>query len=130
MIVTCDSCFTKFRLDGSKISTKGRKVRCSRCQHTFSVLPPPMIKEEIPEDSGSPAQSHEPLIEPVQKKVEVSPPLETEKTAEDGETPSSYKETITEKTEQMVPEKLVREERIKVKTFQIDKNSFRIEWNV
>ena len=133
MIVTCGSCLTKFRLDDSKISTKGTKVRCSRCQHTFLVMPPPVTKGEILEDFESFARCHETLIEPDQIKVDVSPPLKTEKigkAAEDEETPSLYKETITEKAEKMVSEKLVREERVKVKTFKIDKNSFGIEWNI
>jgi len=132
MIITCGSCLTKFRLDGSKISTKGGKVRCSRCQHIFLVLPPPVIREEILENFESSARCHEALIEPDQKKVDVSPPVKTEKiekAAEDEEISSLYKETITEKAEQMVPEKPVREERINVKTFKIDKNSFWIEWN-
>ena len=133
MIVTCDSCLTKFRLDDFKISTKGRKVRCSLCQHTFLVVPPPLIKEEIPEDSDSTARCHEALIKSDQKKMDVSSLLKTEeieKTAEDEEIPSFYKETIAENAEQMVPVIPIREERIKVKTFKIDQNSFSIEWNV
>ena len=133
MIVTCASCLTKFRLDDSKISTKGAKVRCSRCQHTFFVMPSPVTRGEILENFDSFDQCHETSIEPDQKRLDVSPPLKTEKmekTPEDEETLSLYKETITEKTKQMVPDKLVREDRIKVKTFKIDKNSFGIEWNI
>lgn len=133
MTVTCGSCLTKFRLDDSKISTKGRKGRCSRCQHIFLIMPTPVTKEEILEDFESSARCHEALIEPDQKKEDVSPPLKTEKiekAAEDEETLSLYKETVTGKAEQMVSEKPVREERIKVKTFKIDQNSFRIEWNI
>ncbi|MCC7384231.1 MAG: zinc-ribbon domain-containing protein [Deltaproteobacteria bacterium] len=37
MIVQCDSCKTKFRLDDSKIGARGLKVRCSRCAHVFHV---------------------------------------------------------------------------------------------
>jgi len=133
MIVACGSCLTKFRLDGSKISTKGRKVRCSRCQHIFSVMPPPVAREEILRDFESFARCHEALIEPDQKKVDVPLPLKTEKiekAAEDEETLSLYKETVTEKAEQTVPEKPVRVARIKVKTFKIDQYSFGIEWNI
>ncbi|MDI6763487.1 MAG: hypothetical protein QME83_10715 [Thermodesulfobacteriota bacterium] len=79
------------------------------------------------------ARCHETLIEPDQKKVDVPPPSKAEKiekAAEDEETLSLYKETVTEKAEQTVPEKPVREERIKVRTFKIDQNSFGIEWNI
>lgn len=133
MIVTCGSCLTKFRLDDHKISTKGTKVRCSRCQHISLVIPPLVIKEEILEDFKSFAQCHEALIEPDQKKGDVSPTSKTEtveKAAEDEKPLSSYKEIIIEKVGQKLPETPVREERIQVKTFKIDKNSFRIEWNI
>jgi len=96
-------------------------------------MPPPVTKGEILEDFESFARCHETLIEPDQIKVDVSPPLKTEKiekAAEDEEPLSLFKETITGKAGQVVPEKLVREERIKVKTFKIDKNSFGIEWNI
>ena len=133
MIVTCDSCLTKFRLDDSKISTKGTKVRCSRCQHVFLVTFSPVTKEEIVEDFGSFAQCHEALIEPDQKKVDVSPSLNSEtieKAGEDEKSLPSYKEIIIEKVGDKLPEKPAREERIKVKTFRIDKNLFQIEWNL
>lgn len=121
MIVTCASCLTKFRLDDSKISTKGTKVRCSRCQHIFLVMPPPVTKEEILEDFESFARYHEALIEPDQKKVDVSSPLKTEKiekTAVDEEVFSLYKEDPTEKAEPMIPEKPAEEERTQIKTFK------------
>jgi len=96
-------------------------------------MPPPVIKKEILEDFESFARCHEALIEPDQKKADVSPPLKAEqieKAAENEESLSLYKETIIEKVKQMVPKKPVREERITVKTFKIDKNSFCIEWNI
>ncbi|HEY6873988.1 MAG TPA: DUF3426 domain-containing protein [Geobacteraceae bacterium] len=37
MIVQCDQCSTKFRLDDSKIKEGGAKVRCSKCKHIFVV---------------------------------------------------------------------------------------------
>jgi hypothetical protein len=96
-------------------------------------MPPPLIKEEIPEDSDSSPRCHEALIQSDQKKEDASSPLKTEKiekTAEDEAIPFFYEETIAEKAEQMVPVIPIREERIKVKTFKIDQNSFSIEWNV
>ncbi len=45
MIIQCEKCHAKFRLDDSKIPDQGRKVRCSKCQHVFWVrkaaAPPP-----------------------------------------------------------------------------------------
>ncbi|HHL40536.1 MAG TPA: DUF3426 domain-containing protein [Deltaproteobacteria bacterium] len=40
MIIQCDRCNTKFRLDDSKVTGKGVKVRCTKCQNVFVVTPP------------------------------------------------------------------------------------------
>jgi len=37
MIVTCESCNTKFRFDPARAKKSVAKVRCSRCRHVFSV---------------------------------------------------------------------------------------------
>lgn len=37
MIVECDKCHAKFRLDDSKITERGVKVRCSKCKNVFTV---------------------------------------------------------------------------------------------
>lgn len=37
MIVTCESCNSKFRLDPDKLKKEKNKVRCSRCGHVFMV---------------------------------------------------------------------------------------------
>lgn len=37
MIITCESCKTRFRLDSRLIKGFSSKVRCSRCQHVFFV---------------------------------------------------------------------------------------------
>lgn len=37
MIIQCEQCQTKFKLDDSKVSAKGVKVRCARCKHVFAV---------------------------------------------------------------------------------------------
>ena len=46
MIIQCEQCSTKFRLDDSKVTAKGVKVRCAKCKHVFSV------KQEQPADEG------------------------------------------------------------------------------
>lgn len=37
MVLQCDQCKTRFRLDDSKIKDGGVKVRCSKCKHVFIV---------------------------------------------------------------------------------------------
>lgn len=37
MIVQCDQCSTKFRLDDSKVTEAGVRVRCSKCKYIFVV---------------------------------------------------------------------------------------------
>lgn len=43
MIIQCEQCQAKFKLDDSKVTDKGVKVRCAKCKHVFTVtkeLPP------------------------------------------------------------------------------------------
>ncbi|MFH1624761.1 MAG: DUF3426 domain-containing protein [Pseudomonadota bacterium] len=49
MIVQCERCETKFRLDDERVSEKGVKARCSQCQNIFVVRKPPMPAVEPPE---------------------------------------------------------------------------------
>ena len=37
MIIQCEQCQTKFKLDDAKVADKSIKVRCARCRHVFSV---------------------------------------------------------------------------------------------
>ncbi|KAF0215256.1 MAG: hypothetical protein FD174_4195 [Geobacteraceae bacterium] len=46
MIVRCDQCSTKFRLDDSKVRDNGVKVRCSKCRHIFIVY------KEVPHEES------------------------------------------------------------------------------
>ena len=69
MIITCATCLTKFNLDDSRIPQKGVKVRCSRCQHVFYVVPPPETKEEVMEDFQSFARYHEDLMVPGEERT-------------------------------------------------------------
>ena len=39
MIITCEECTTRFKLDDARIPAKGTKVRCSKCKHAFFVKP-------------------------------------------------------------------------------------------
>ena len=40
MIIQCDSCQTKFKLNESAIKGAGVKVRCTKCQAVFVVTRP------------------------------------------------------------------------------------------
>jgi len=117
MIVTCASCLTKFNLDDSRISSKGTKVRCSRCQHVFYVAPIEK-KEEIIENFESFAKYHEELMEPGQKEVKIPSPLEAEKKEmppEDEETFLFSEKTAPEEAEQVFPGESLGEERREIK---------------
>jgi len=37
MIIQCENCRAKFRLDDSRVTDRGVKVRCARCKHLFTV---------------------------------------------------------------------------------------------
>jgi predicted Zn finger-like uncharacterized protein len=47
VIVDCQSCHTRFRLDESRIPATGAKVRCSRCKTAFIVQRPSAKREEV-----------------------------------------------------------------------------------
>jgi predicted Zn finger-like uncharacterized protein len=81
MIITCASCLTKFNLDDSLIQAKGIKVRCSRCKHTFYVVPPPETKEEMIENAESFAKYHADLMEDGEKKRGAPPEARVRKEA-------------------------------------------------
>jgi predicted Zn finger-like uncharacterized protein len=49
MIIQCEKCLTKFRLDDSRVTEKGVKVRCTKCKNVFSVR-----KEQPDVDSFEP----------------------------------------------------------------------------
>jgi len=46
MIIQCEQCNTKFKLDDSKIKPEGVKVKCKKCGNIFFVFPQPVEKEE------------------------------------------------------------------------------------
>ncbi|OGP84945.1 MAG: hypothetical protein A2Z08_12055 [Deltaproteobacteria bacterium RBG_16_54_11] len=46
MIVLCDRCKTQYNLNDAKVKPGETKVRCSRCQHVFTVPHPLTLNEE------------------------------------------------------------------------------------
>lgn len=50
MILSCERCETRFRLDESRLPATGARVRCSRCKHAFFVRPPGTTPAEVIEE--------------------------------------------------------------------------------
>jgi len=46
MIIQCEKCKTRFKLDDSRVTASGVRVRCSRCSHTF------VVRREHPEEES------------------------------------------------------------------------------
>ncbi len=103
MIIKCENCQAKFRLDDSKIPEQGRKVRCSKCSHVFFVqkellpsAPPPQEPQHGAWEASSwelssspqaqtPSSEPEPIFEPTVRidlaTQEEEPPLTDEEQA-------------------------------------------------
>lgn len=45
MIIRCEQCGGKFRLDDAKVKPEGVKVRCSKCRHIFVVMKEAPVEE-------------------------------------------------------------------------------------
>jgi predicted Zn finger-like uncharacterized protein len=52
MIIQCEQCRTKFKLDDNKVTKRGAKVRCAKCRHVFTVRKPGAA---APEERSLPA---------------------------------------------------------------------------
>ncbi len=50
MVITCEKCHTRFRVDEQQIPSAGVRVRCSQCQHRFFIEP-----SSLPVPSDEPA---------------------------------------------------------------------------
>lgn len=92
MIIKCEQCGGKFRLDDSKVKPEGVKVRCSKCRHIFVVRKEAPVEEaelesllgglEAPSKPAAPAE------------VEAAPPAAVPSAKEPGEeTAFSFEET-------------------------------------
>ncbi|MBK7858297.1 MAG: zinc-ribbon domain-containing protein [Archangiaceae bacterium] len=65
MIVKCEQCQTRFKIPDDKVTDKGVKVRCTKCQHTFRVkkegdAATPVAAPVDPFDKFGPATGPEP----------------------------------------------------------------------
>ncbi len=78
MIIKCEQCQTKFRLDDSKVTDKGAKVRCTKCKHVFTVhkqQPEPEAEEQAfsPEPAPAPSMFQDAVKQPEPEDEEPSP---------------------------------------------------------
>lgn len=90
MIIQCEECQTRFRLADDKIKPDGTKVRCSKCRHVFTVMPP--------EPEPEPEQSPEPVdfgAFNMEKVTEEEPPASTEEPAAARPSPEPATESDT-----------------------------------
>jgi predicted Zn finger-like uncharacterized protein len=46
MIIECEQCKSKFKLDEGLLREEGTKVRCSQCKHVFKAFPPSLSPQE------------------------------------------------------------------------------------
>jgi len=72
MIITCEECQARFRLADEKLKPGGTKVRCSKCRHVFTVMPPEPAPAEERVDFG--AFNMEPVAEEETVPAAPSPP--------------------------------------------------------
>ena len=95
MIIQCDQCDRKFRVDDSKIKPPGSRVRCSKCGNVFFVEKndTPKVEETAPEtgisDTPSPNldnlqvdSNRKEVTEPNQIEVGISEPAKTDVSAD------------------------------------------------
>ena len=75
MIIQCEQCQTKFKLDDSKVADKAIKVRCARCRHVFSVAG----TQFIPEDPAS-FEQNAPVFQ-IEDELEITTDLSLETAA-------------------------------------------------
>lgn len=65
MIVTCEKCSARYKLDDAKVTGRGAKITCPRCRHVFivyregAVHPPTQTPTVLPEHDSIPPSSRE-----------------------------------------------------------------------
>lgn len=64
MIITCESCSTRFQLPDERVPERGVRVRCSRCRHAFFVKPPVEREDVVEAAVASAVAEHAPGPEP------------------------------------------------------------------
>jgi predicted Zn finger-like uncharacterized protein len=64
MIVKCEQCQTRFKIPDEKVTERGVKVRCTKCQHTFRVAKEPQQGATAPVPAFAPAPAAAPAADP------------------------------------------------------------------
>jgi predicted Zn finger-like uncharacterized protein len=98
MIVTCEKCNTSFDLDDDLIQESGSEVKCSECEHVFTVYKPAPVEEPAPspELEGDAADFPQ-AEEPAEEEFEIEALGLEEETEAEG---------LTEIEEEAVPEEI------------------------
>ncbi|KPF71121.1 hypothetical protein IP69_07335 [Bosea sp. AAP35] len=71
MLIVCPSCASRYELDGAKLGTEGRKVRCASCQTLWHVMPEPDLPE-VPSAEETQALLNEELQQAAAIEAQVS----------------------------------------------------------
>lgn len=74
MIVTCESCKSRYKLDDAKITGRGAKITCPKCKHVFVVYARPVGDAAAPEVSPPSAQKPPAVAAPAASPSPVVPP--------------------------------------------------------
>ncbi len=77
MIITCDTCSTKFNLDETRIKPTGSKVRCSVCRTLFTAFPPESTERDDIETSEEKAARMEEPSDHEEKEAGKAPGAES-----------------------------------------------------
>ena len=68
MIVKCEQCQTRFKIPDDRVTDKGVKVRCTKCQHMFRVTrdmaQPAAAAAPVPSPSRPPSATRPPAVAP------------------------------------------------------------------
>jgi predicted Zn finger-like uncharacterized protein len=83
MIVKCERCQTRFKIPDEKVTEKGVKVRCTKCQHTFRVA-----REDAVSATPAPADPA-PSAKPPAATPRTGTPLEVPRTSAPGKAPAA-----------------------------------------
>jgi len=71
MLIVCPACASRYELDGAKLGSDGRKVRCATCQTLWHVIPEPELSE-VPTAAETQALLNEELAQAAAIEAQVS----------------------------------------------------------
>lgn len=74
MIIQCEQCRTKFKLDDEKVTERGVKVRCAKCRHVFTVRRPETDVPPPPTDQPAAVPSDETVVMSAAMATSLTPP--------------------------------------------------------